>query len=110
MQTAVDDWLEKKGVYLEEPQMSLKIFAAKVGIPYKTLKPYVCQDVSKRKQVGSGVGGSGKSLVNEDTSQFMSDVLRRRDRANDGKDRTYTGRVKSHVSNSSYMHLACPCM
>ena len=84
MQTAVDDWLEKKGVYLEEPQMSLKIFAAKVGIPYKTLKPYVCQDVSKRKQVGSGVGGSGKSLVNEDTSQFMSDVLRRRDRANDG--------------------------
>ena len=63
MQTAVDDWLEKKGVYLEEPQMSLKIFAAKVGIPYKTLKPYVCQDVSKRKQVGSGSCAGHAGLI-----------------------------------------------
>eukprot|EP00966_Prymnesium_polylepis_P331768 7387342-Prymnesium_polylepis.1 len=84
--TAVDDWLNKKGTFLAEESMTLARFCAIVDIPMPTFKKYVCKDEAKRQMVGCGVGGAhgtGTMLL-PDTEQFVVDVLRRRDRANDG--------------------------
>ena len=57
-------------------------YAAKVAIPFETLRKYVCKDESKRRVLGSS---SGKpKLLSADVSQFAVDAMRRRDRANDG--------------------------
>ena len=87
--TAVDDWLNKKGTFLAEESMTLARFCAIVDIPMPTFKKYVCKDEAKRQMVGCGVGGQQGTgtLLLPDTEQFVVDVLRRRDRANDGMGR-----------------------
>ena len=43
----------------------------------------------KRRPLGSGVGGSAKEkAVSADTPEFLVDVMRRRDRGNDGMNRS----------------------
>jgi hypothetical protein len=57
-------------------------FAAMVGIPVGTLKPYIRVDVSKRQKIGQGMGT--KALLKPDESAFIVDVVRRADRGNAG--------------------------
>ena len=59
--------------------------AAMVKIPYTTLAKYLCSDKSKRKVVGCGVGPA--SLLDGGARQFVADVVRRKDRGNDGMSR-----------------------
>ena len=54
-------------------------------IPYQTLAKYLCIDKSKRKVVGCGVGPA--SLLDGGARQFVADVVRRKDRGNDGMSR-----------------------
>lgn len=86
LQKAVDDWLGKKGTYLTEGGMTLSRFCALAEIPKKTFQSYVCEDESRRRTVGVGVGNA-KRLLQPDTEEFLVDMMRRRDRANDGMDR-----------------------
>ena len=67
--------------------MSMASFCQLHDIPIGSFKSYVCADESKRKQLGCGVGNSAKSVIDEDTSQFLVDVMRRRDRGDDGMSR-----------------------
>eukprot|EP00966_Prymnesium_polylepis_P152788 3529223-Prymnesium_polylepis.1 len=83
--TAVADFDGKTGAWLSEDSMTFTRFCQIVDIPYPTLAPYVCKDKSKRKVLGCSVGR--KALVPPDTEQFAVDVLRRKDRANDGMSR-----------------------
>ena len=85
LKKAVSDWDNKAGDYLVETPMSMQRFAQIVRIPYATFSPYVCEDKGKRKVVGIGVGPT--SLLDADATQFVADVLRRRDRGNDGVNR-----------------------
>jgi hypothetical protein len=82
---AISDWDGKTGTFLEEKDMLLSRFAQLVQIPYATLVPYVCKDKSKRKAVGCCVGPT--SLLDGESQQFVVDVMRRKDRANDGMNR-----------------------
>jgi hypothetical protein len=83
LQNAVTNWLEKKGEHYDrQPDMSLKHYCLWVGIPYETFKKYVCSDVGKRAVIGRGVGSS--KLLDDSTVQFCVDMIRRKDRANDG--------------------------
>ena len=80
---AVTHWLANSGsVLAADKDISLVHYAAKVAIPFETLRKYVCKDESKRRVLGSS---SGKpKLLSADVSQFAVDAMRRRDRANDG--------------------------
>ena len=58
LDVAVDEWLNKKGRYKDDGNgdpHSLYAFSNVVGIPYNTLKQYVCKDKSKRRQVGKSM-------------------------------------------------------
>ena len=51
---AVNDWLEKKGNLLPtQPDISLKHYAAAVGVPFETFRKYACSDVGKRRVLGA---------------------------------------------------------
>ena len=83
LQKACADWIEKQGEHLvHEPDMSVKHYSLRVGIPFETFRKYVCKDAAARRVIGNGVGA--KKLLDEKTVQFTLDVIRRRDRANDG--------------------------
>jgi hypothetical protein len=84
---AVEDWLCRKGMYKLEENMTLPRFCALVSIPQKTLEPYIRSNRLKRREVGVGVG-PGKTTLMPDTEDFLVDVMRRRDRGNDGMDRS----------------------
>ena len=80
---AKDDWLNKTGSLLSEaPDMSMWLYAKRVGIPLTTLHGYACPDDTKRQLLGSSAGKP--ALIDAGTQQFAVDVLRRRDRGNDG--------------------------
>jgi hypothetical protein len=87
MKQAVHDWDGKTGVYLElsEEDRTLAKFAARVEIPYETLRKYVAAEPEKRRELGRSVGKP--SNLTPDLQEFTVDVLRRRDRANDGMNR-----------------------
>ena len=82
---AVHDWDNKTGTFLEEEDMRLERFPQLVEIPYQTFKTYVCKDATKRKVLGTGVGGD--TPIDDKITAFLVSVMRRRDRANDGMDR-----------------------
>ena len=65
---AVEDWDAKTGPYLEDKTLSLRKYAACVDIPFQTLGSYVCNDLGKRKVLGTSVGA--KPLFNEAEQQF----------------------------------------
>jgi hypothetical protein len=83
---AVYDWDNKTGTFLEEDDISMSRFCQLVGIPKGTFAQYVCEDKGKRKVIGCGVGPKSLKL-DADSQQFVVDVVRRRDRANDGMSR-----------------------
>ena len=85
LKRAVADWDAKEGTFLDEEDMTMRRFSQLVDIPYSTFSAYVCKDVGKRKVLGSSVGRA--STLDSDTAQFMADVLRRKDRGNDGMNR-----------------------
>ena len=88
MTIAVEDWLEKKGNALDEngEAIALKSYSRIVNIPYKTLEKYVIPDPSKRRQLGKSVGK--KPILDASDRKFMTDVLRRADRGNEGMNRS----------------------
>lgn len=86
---AVKDWLAKTGDLLSaDPKMSLHTYARRVNIPKATLGNYVHPDESKRRKLGSQAGHP--SLLDDESQRFVVDVLRRRDRGNDGMSRRDT--------------------
>ena len=84
---AVGDWLEKKGdaVDANGESVQLKPYSVIVGIPYRTLVSYTKEDPSKRRQLGAATGPS--PILDTSDTKFMSDVLRRADRGNEGMSR-----------------------
>ena len=82
MTQAVADFDSKTGDWLREDDMTLTRFCHVIGIPYHTFAQYVCKDKSKRKVLGCSVGP--KSTLTHSTEQFVVDVMRRKDRGNDG--------------------------
>ena len=87
MRQAVQDWDNKQGVYMEmsPEKRTLKKFAARVKIPYETMRKYTASDPEKRRQLGIPAGRQWH--LNDYETEFVASVLRRRDRANDGMDR-----------------------
>ena len=83
MTAAVNNWLGKKGELLSaQPDISLKHYAAAVGVPFETFRKYTCSDVGKRRVLGAAAGKA--PVIDNETAQFAVDVMRRKDRANDG--------------------------
>ena len=62
--------------------MSMYEFSKRVRIPSSTLHSYAHANASQRQRLGSSAGKP--AIVNDETAQFAVDVLRRRDRGNDG--------------------------
>ena len=80
MTKAVEDWDNKTGKTLEhDPLMSLIHYAGRVEIPYNTLRKFVAD---KRRVLGAASGK--KTLLDSHVQRFTVDMLRARDRANDG--------------------------
>ena len=80
---AKEDWLNKTGDLLSaNPDMSMYEFSKRVRIPSSTLHSYAHANASQRQRLGSSAGKP--AIVNDETAQFAVDVLRRRDRVNDG--------------------------
>ena len=80
---AKEDWLNKTGDLLTaQPDMSMWEFSKRVGIPSSTMHTYAHANESQQWRLGSSAGKP--PLVKEETAQFAVDVLRRRDRGNDG--------------------------
>ena len=75
---AVQTWLDgapqKRGLTLGD-------WAAECGIPKGTLAPYVTLNTAKRKKIGNTAGRP--SLLDPKQQAFVSDVVRRCDRANE---------------------------
>ena len=83
LRKAVEDWDDKAGEWLSlNPNMSFHLYCSCVGIPKGTLHDYAHPDESKRKPIGVSVGRP--QLIDSETQAFAIDVLRRRDRGNDG--------------------------
>mmetsp|Transcript_23801 Transcript_23801/g.54147 ORF Transcript_23801/g.54147 Transcript_23801/m.54147 type:complete len:246 (-) Transcript_23801:80-817(-) len=83
---AVNNWLERKGdIITADSSISLKHYASRVDISHETLRKYVCADVGKRRVLGACAGSL--PVISVDTEQFTVDVIRRKDRANDGLNR-----------------------
>ena len=81
--TAVNDWLGKTGMVIAaDPGISMKHFAAASSIPHETFRKYVCSDLGKRRVLGAAAGKA--PLISHDTAEFTVSVMRRKDRANDG--------------------------
>ena len=87
MAMSVEDWLGKKGNALDDngEVIPLRQFSNIVNIPYKTLTKYVQNDSSKRRELGKSVGT--KPILDDSDRKFMTDILRRADRGNEGMDR-----------------------
>ena len=84
---AVNNWLHKTGPHLgSDPKMSLKYYAARCEVPFNTLRKFVCNDENKRRKLGACAGKA--KLVNADAERFTVDMIRIRDRGNDGMSRS----------------------
>ena len=66
----------EKGAYLSEPNMKLRRYSEIVGIPYETFKHYVCEDASKRRKLGCGVGGTGRCAAPKGRAAQQGDATR----------------------------------
>ena len=89
LKLAIHEWDMKAGRYhaeLSHDKMTMTRFSQIVGIPVETFRKYVGADLGKRRRLGGHVGPS-TAVLDADTKQFVVDVLRRRDRANDGMSR-----------------------
>jgi hypothetical protein len=87
MAIAVEDWLEKKDKAVDEngEEVTLKSYSHIVNIPYKTLEKYVISDPSKRRELRKSV--DRKPILDASDRKFMTDVIRRADRGNEGMNR-----------------------
>jgi hypothetical protein len=83
---AVTEWNAGTGRALDSngEKRGLVQFSNVVGIPLDTFRKYVHPDPEKRREVGKSVGRP--SLLTTGDQRFISDVLARLDRANDGSD------------------------
>ena len=94
LKQAVHDWDSKSGMYLQldglqtglKNDAKLERFARLVGIPYNTFRKYACPDMDKRREIGSSVGRPS-SVLDTKADEFIIDVVRRKDRANEGINR-----------------------
>ena len=59
--------------------MSKAMFASKVGIPWKSILPYIYLNPKSRQKLGNGMGGKTKILVTKDI-EFIAEVCARSDR------------------------------
>lgn len=82
LRKAVNEYLNKTGTYLAEQSMTLQRFSQLVQIPHETLRKYVCTDPAKRRVLGCSSGR--KSLISSSVQEFSVDMIRRKDRGNDG--------------------------
>jgi len=82
---AIEEWKDQSGRMLDGngEALTLPAFANTVGVPYHTLRKYVCEDESKRRETGKSVGV--KPLIAPADQKFLRDTIIRHDRANDGK-------------------------
>ena len=89
MRNAVAEWFvapeHANALDLNGEKMSPRVCSISVGIPFETLKNCVHQDPTKRRKLGKQVGR--KPVLEKNLSQFVSDVVRRADRGNEGKSR-----------------------
>ena len=93
LKQAVHDWDSKSGMYLQldglqtglKNDAKLERFARLVGIPYNTFRKYACPDMDKRREIGSAVGRP--AVLDTKADEFIIDVVRRKDRANEGINR-----------------------
>ena len=83
LRDAVDNWDNKTGEWLSlNRDMSFCMYSRCVGIPMGTFYGYAQPNVAKRIQLGSRAGKP--SLISSEAQNFAVDVLRRRDRGNEG--------------------------
>jgi hypothetical protein len=83
LEKAMHDWEDKSGPFLSDmPEMAMHTFARCVGIPKSVLHGYMHPDPNKRKSLGAHVGRP--ALLKPEVQGFVVDVLRRRDRGNEG--------------------------
>ena len=79
----MNDWFGKTGDLLSsDRKMGFHMYAKRCGIPKATLGNYCHPDPSRRTELGAHAGKP--SLLSKEEQGFVVDVLRRRDRANDG--------------------------
>ena len=89
LRTSVQTWdrkLAEDPESLGPPCKRMERYSLEVGIPFSTFKKYACADLSKRRKLGTQVGRPQAILDN--TGEFVVDVMRRKDRANEGMTRT----------------------
>jgi hypothetical protein len=85
LKRAVNDWVKKEGMALDangEPYARLTMYASIAGVPYSTLKKYVCEDKNKRRTLGNQVGR--KALFSKNDQGYVAAV----------RDRSQTQSVK----------------
>ena len=84
---AVGDWFGKKGDAIDEngESIALKPFSVIVRIPYRTLANYTNKDPKKRHKLGKASGPP--RILDTSNTKFLTDVLRRADRGNEGMSR-----------------------
>jgi hypothetical protein len=85
LQKAVDGWLKEQDSCYDSngEKMELKVYANTKGIPYDTIKKYVCPDKTKQRKVGNAAGR--QALVPAKQQKFLVQTAIRYDRANNGK-------------------------
>ena len=82
LMSAIDDWDNKTGDALDingDVISSKSLFSAIVGIPLKTLAPYVHPNKKRRWILGNGLRGKEKVLTGGDV-EFIAEVCARADR------------------------------
>jgi hypothetical protein len=84
MRAVVHAWDTKEAPFKEG--MSVRAFAIEVDIPFVTFYMHACPDKGKRVSLGAFVGPA--QLIEHDVRLFVSDVVKRHDRANEGLSRS----------------------
>ena len=88
MKKAIDAWQNKDPEYYYDENGKPKTsdcFSTQFGIPTRTFHKYVLGPVEKRRKLGRSVGKN--PIMSKESQAFVSDVLARSDRANEGKNR-----------------------
>jgi hypothetical protein len=83
---AVNDWVNGSDECFRGgsgKRMPFTDYAATIDIPFNTLRKFISQDGKRLKELGKSQGRP--TLLDEDCSQFVADVVVRCDRGNDGK-------------------------
>ena len=85
LEKAISDWIRKKGDRLDsngEVIDNMNTFCNVVGISKFTLQKYVHKDPNKRRKIGNSVGNP--PLLPKQDQRFLSEIIVRKDRANNG--------------------------